>query len=72
MAQEHKHTTINATGCGFDFHSKKIKHFHSLIFLLILVMKQRAALNSGAQRAIPPEFGEMWGTEEERTGRKIL
>ena len=32
MAQGHKRVTVNATGCGFDFHLGKMKY---IIFLFL-------------------------------------
>ena len=49
---------VNATGCGFDSHSKKLNIYLNLYFrFFTLVSRQRAALSSGTQHAMPPEFG---------------
>ena len=42
MAQGHKHSTVNAAGCGFDAHSSEcnIKYFH----IFNLVFKHSAVL----------------------------
>ena len=60
MAQGHKRVTVNAIGCEFDFHSRKlnISFFH----FLDLASRQSAALSSATQNA-SPEFALNWGVE---------
>lgn len=50
VAQRHKHATVNAIGCGIDFHSRKLNiyNFH----FVALVTWQCKALSSAT-----PVFG---------------
>ena len=48
MAQGHKHISLNATYCGFEF---------------IAVVSRCAALSSATQHAMSPEFGRKLETE---------
>ena len=55
---------VNATGCGFHPHSRKWNIYLNLYFhFFALVSRQRAALSSATEHAIPPEFSGMWRTE---------
>ena len=56
--------TVNATGFGFDPHSRKINIYFNLYFhFFALVSSQSAALSSATQHEMPPELGGKWGTE---------
>ena len=55
---------VKPTGCGFDPHLRRWNIYLNLYFhFFALVSRQSAALNSGTQHAMPPEFGRKWGTE---------
>ena len=60
--------TVKATGCfdccGFDPHSRKLNIYLNLHYCFIaLVSRQKAALSTATQHAMPSKFGEKWGTE---------
>ena len=58
MAQGHKCVTVNAHGCGFDCHSRKLNIYLNLCFhVFALVTRQSTPFSSATQHAIPPEFG---------------
>ena len=47
--------TVNATGCGFDSHSMKLKKKYFHFFALVWI--QSAALRPATRPSIPSEFG---------------
>ena len=61
MAQGYKRVTVNATGCGFDFHSSEMK------YLIFSFLPSGAEAKRGVvfrhSTVMPPEFGEKWRAE---------
>ena len=56
--------TVNASGCGFDPHSRKWNIYSNFYFhFFALVLRQSAVLSSATQYAMPPEFSGNWGPE---------
>ena len=55
MAQGHKRVIVNAIGCGFDSHSKKLNIY---FYILALAKRQSAPLSSLTHDAMPPKFDE--------------
>ena len=56
--------TVNGSGCGFYSHSRRWSIYLNLYFhFFALVSRWSAELRSATQYAMPPKFGEKWGTE---------
>ena len=61
--------TVNATGCGFDPHSRTCNIYLNLyIHYFALVSRQSAALSSATQNLMPAEFGGKWEKDCLNTG----
>ena len=56
--------TVNATGCGFDSHSRKGN--------ISLVARHSATLRYATQYAVPPELGEKWRTKVFYSEQSVL
>ena len=56
--------TVNATGFGFDPHSRKGNISLNVYFdFFTLLLGQSAVWSSATKHAMPPEFARKWGTE---------
>ena len=57
MAQCHKRVTSNATGCGFDCHSRKLNYKYAHFFAMYGIS---AAMSFAIQHTMPIEFDGKW------------